>query len=203
MRKTYLVVGLGALVAVAIAVPALGGATATDSSVKKTAKKALKTARKATEAANAAAAAAGAAQGDANQAQGSAKNALAALGGNRIVEINTRATSVPAGTPILQLNGLRLEGDCPSVEEKLVARTSVPDGEISSINTRASTGEIFNVNDDTFGPDDSLVLSTVSNSDRVYNINYTGGDGRNVMVQLQTEDDSGADDCLYTGFAIG
>jgi hypothetical protein len=196
MRKTYLVVGLGALVAVAIAVPALGGPTATDSSAKKTAKKALKAARSA-------AAAAADAQGDADIAKGSARQALSALGGNRIVEINTRAASVPAGTPILQLNGFTLEATCNAPSENLAADTTVPDGEITSI-SRQVAGTDQDVQADNMNPGNPTDLTNgISSSDRIYSINYSGGDGRNVMVQVATEDNIGGNTCLYTGFAIG
>ena len=76
MNSRYLVLALSALLAVALAVPALGGSagpTATvAASAKKQAKKALKKAKTALQAADAAQGSADAAQGSADAAQGSA-----------------------------------------------------------------------------------------------------------------------------------
>ena len=73
MRNRYLVLGLTAFIAVALAVPALGGPSnpisKTAATAKSTAKKALKKARQANTAANNAQATADAAQGAANQAR--------------------------------------------------------------------------------------------------------------------------------------
>ena len=79
MKRHYLVFALGALLVVAVAVPALGGSsnpTATvAASAKKQAKKALKKAKLAQQAADAAQGSADAAQGSADTAQGSADGA--------------------------------------------------------------------------------------------------------------------------------
>ena len=83
MKRGYLVLALIALLAVALAVPALGGSARTtaktSASVKKTAKKALKKAENAQEAANAAQGSANAAQGVANAAQSSADAAQSSV----------------------------------------------------------------------------------------------------------------------------
>ena len=72
MSKRYLVLGLGAFLALALAVPALGGPTnpvaSISVSVKKTANKALKTAKNAQKTANSALSAASAAQSEAGKA---------------------------------------------------------------------------------------------------------------------------------------
>lgn len=127
-----------------------------------------------------------------------------AVGGNRVARINLRAASVAAGTPFLQLSGFRLEATCAAADETVIADTTVAGGELSAISTDASTGAITRANDDTFNPGDDQILSAGGvGSDRIYNIHYSGGDGRNVSVQLVTEDAIGANDCIYTGFAIG
>lgn len=79
MSKRYLVLGLGVFLALALAVPALGGPTnpvaSISASVKQTANKALKTAKKAQKTANSALSAASAAQGEAGKALSEAKKA--------------------------------------------------------------------------------------------------------------------------------
>jgi membrane protein involved in colicin uptake len=79
MSKRYAVLGLSVVLALALAVPALGGPTnpiaSISASAKATANKALKKAKAAQSTANSALSAANAAQSDATKAQGEAKNA--------------------------------------------------------------------------------------------------------------------------------
>lgn len=81
MRKRYMVFGLSVVLALALAVPALGGPTnpiaSVSASVKSIANKALKKAKKAQSTANSALNTANSAQGAANGAQNSADKALA------------------------------------------------------------------------------------------------------------------------------
>lgn len=81
MKKRYMVFGLSIVLALALAVPALGGPTnpiaSVSASVKSIANKALKTAKKAQKTANSALSAASSAQGAASGAQSSADKALA------------------------------------------------------------------------------------------------------------------------------
>lgn len=81
MKKRYMVFGLSIVLALALAVPALGGPTnpiaSVSASVKSIANKALKTAKKAQKTANTALSTANSAQGAASGAQGSADKALA------------------------------------------------------------------------------------------------------------------------------
>ena len=82
MNKRYLVLGLSVVLALALAVPALGGPSNPvadiSASAKKTAKKALKKAKKANKKANAAQDSADNAQSSADNAQSTADNALSA-----------------------------------------------------------------------------------------------------------------------------
>ena len=79
MKSRYVVLSLSVVLALALAVPALGGPTnplaSISASVKQTANKALKKAKNAQTTANSALAVAGAAQSDATKAGTSAKNA--------------------------------------------------------------------------------------------------------------------------------
>jgi hypothetical protein len=79
LRRRYLVLGLSAVLAIALAVPALGGPSnpvaEISASAKKTAKKALKKAKQAQQTADQAQGDANSAQNSANDAQGSASNA--------------------------------------------------------------------------------------------------------------------------------
>lgn len=129
----------------------------------------------------------------------------ATVGGKRIVEIDLRAPSVAAGTTILNLNGFQLKASCSVSSEALDAATTAADSEVASISTDAGNGDVRVAAEDEFDPGTDFPLGPGAGqpSERLYNINYTGGDGRNVGVQLVTDDDVGANDCIYTGFAIG
>jgi hypothetical protein len=141
----------------------------------------------------------------ANATNAASANDSDAVEGNVVRKINLLAAPpVAAGTPLLDLAGLQLTATCAAGLETVVAHSTVAEGEISSISTDASNDSVENVQDDVFGPGDDVNLTNAaSSSDRVYNINYSGGDGRNVVVQLVTEDGLGTSTCRYTGMAIG
>jgi hypothetical protein len=103
---------------------------------------------------------------------------------------------------IYDAHGLTLRGSCSVGVEEILASTSVADGEISSIGDDAGGGSDLDESDDDFDPGDSLELTPATPDDQVYTVNYTGGDGRFVMVRLATEGPLNAS-CEISGLAIG
>jgi hypothetical protein len=125
------------------------------------------------------------------------------VGGVEARRISHRSAS-PANATVLDLRGFRLRVECQSGNEKLFAETSVADGELVSVSTSATGQPAQNYWDDDFTPGESLNLTlTASSNDRLYDIVYNGGDGAVVSVQVVTDDDIGADDCIVGGHALG
>jgi hypothetical protein len=135
-----------------------------------------------------------------------AQNA-SAVNGNTIVRINSIRASGAAEAQVLNLNGLILEVTClAGGQEDIEADTTVQNGEFASHGEDPQDGSVFDVINDDFDPGDDSQVSPIgveSTHDFVYNIRYTGGDGRNVVVELSSEDDIGTNDCVVTGYAIG
>jgi hypothetical protein len=102
MKKRYAVLGLSVVLALALAVPALGGPTnpvaSISASAKSIANKALKKAKSAQETANSALNAANSAQSDANKAQTTATNAQKTASGAQGVAQNALNTANAAKT---------------------------------------------------------------------------------------------------------
>jgi len=125
------------------------------------------------------------------------------VGGVEARRISHRSAS-PANATVLDLRGFRLRVECQSGNEKLFAETSVADGELVSVSTSATGQPAQNYWDDDFTPGESLNLTlAASSNDRLYDIVYNGGDGAVVSVQVVTDDDIGADDCIVGGHALG
>jgi hypothetical protein len=123
------------------------------------------------------------------------------LGATKILLIDRSSGSVGEQT-IYNANGLILRGSCAAGAETIVADTTVPGGEISSVGDDAGGGADFDVFDDAFNPGDNLVLSPGTPNDQVYTVNYTGGDDKFVLVRLATEGPTNAT-CEISGLAIG
>lgn len=71
-------------------------------------------------------------------------------------------------------------------------RLPSPDGEISIIRDDAGAPAAAGIIEDNFDPGDTVQLSNAAaSSDNVINLRYTGGDGRVVVAELVTEDETG------------
>jgi hypothetical protein len=123
------------------------------------------------------------------------------LGATKILLMDRSSGAVSEQT-IYNANGLILRGSCAAGLETIVADTTVPGGEISSVGDDAGGGADFDVFDDDFNPGDNLVLSPGTPNNQVYTVNYTGGDDKFVMVRLATEGPN-APTCEISGLAIG
>jgi hypothetical protein len=123
------------------------------------------------------------------------------LGATKILLMNRSSGDVSEQT-IYNANGLILRGSCAAGAETIVADTTVPGGEISSVGDDAGGGADFDVFDDDFNPGDNLVLSPGTPNNQVYTVNYTGGDDKFVMVRLASEGPANPP-CEISGLAIG
>ena len=129
--------------------------------------------------------------------------------GTVIIPINYRSAG-PAEGPLAQLNGISIYFDCsPAGEETIKVSTNVSGGEISSMSTDSSAGPQYapyGTIDDNFSAGDVLVAGPGagnSATDRQYTIAYSAPDGRNVVVDLMTEDAIGGNNCIVSGFVMG
>jgi hypothetical protein len=213
MRNRYLALGLGSLVAFAVAVPALGGSpdplAELSASAKKIAKKAKRAAKKAQKAAAAAQDSADKAQGTADSAQGSANQANSALGGVQLTRVRyIRAAADPASTTILNRKGLRLVADCTGGDLDVFARTSVANSLLASVGTDPviddnTTNQVV---DTDFQTNESYDL--VADLDDVVNghTEYLNPNGGQVTVNWTTVNDGsgGFPDpaCGFTGHVL-
>jgi hypothetical protein len=125
------------------------------------------------------------------------------VGGLHIVKFSLNGASPIADTQILDLNGLRLFASCAGGVVTATATTTVNDGEISSYAEDASGSTPNGTFDDEFNIGDTFTLATSSPSDVIGEGAYTGGDLRTVRFFYNQEDNIGANDCLFNGYAIG
>jgi hypothetical protein len=123
--------------------------------------------------------------------------------GNHIVKFSLIGQTNINETPILNLNGLQLSASCSSGDVTVIARTTVPNGEISAYAFDAS-GETFEGEyEDTFSPGIEMTLPAPTNTDVLGDGAYTGGDLQTVRFFYNEEDSIGANECLLNGYAIG
>ena len=130
------------------------------------------------------------------------------LNGVRVLPIKHRSGDV-TNQPVFDAGGLRLLVSCGSGDEELRAATTVAGGEISvfSDDPVAADGSasnlVHNLEDD-FGPGDDFDLqdTATASDDRIYNLQYLGGDGAIVSANVITDDEAGADDCVVSGYAV-
>ena len=130
-----------------------------------------------------------------------------ALPGVRVVPIKHRSGDVTNQT-ILDAGGLQFVVSCAAGNEDVVARTTVAGGEIAAISDDANAADgvatdvVHNL-DDTFGPGDTFdVRDGAASDDRIYDIDYLGGDGASVSVHLITDDNLGTNNCIVSGYAV-
>ena len=130
------------------------------------------------------------------------------LPGVRVVPIKHRSGDVMNQT-VLDAGGLQLAVTCAAGDEEVVARTSVAGGEIAAISDDAAAGDgsatdvVHNL-DDAFDPGDTFDVqdTPTASDDRIYDIDYLGGDGASVSVHLITDDDLGTSNCVVSGYAV-
>jgi hypothetical protein len=140
----------------------------------------------------------------------SATSATTAQGlpGVTVVPIKHRSGNVTNQT-VLDASGLQLAVSCASGDEEVVARTTVAGGEIAAISDDATAADgvatdvVHNL-DDAFGPADTFDIqdTPTASDDRIYEIDYLGGDGASVSVHLITDDDLGTNNCIVSGYAV-
>ena len=130
------------------------------------------------------------------------------LPGVRVVPIKQRSGDVTNQT-VLDVGGLQLAVSCTGGNEALVARTTVTGGEIAAISDDAvaadgSASNVVHNLDDTFDPSDTFDVqdTATASDDRIYDIDYLGGDGASVSVHLITDDDLGTNNCVVSGYAV-
>jgi hypothetical protein len=125
----------------------------------------------------------------------------------QIVPINFRGTTA-TNAPLVTLNGITVQLDCAGSSETIEVTTTKTGGEISAVSHDASFPDLapHGAFDDNFSAGDTFVAGPGAGnvaSDRQYMIAYAAPDGKNVNVELTTEDSIGADNCVVSGFAIG
>jgi hypothetical protein len=140
----------------------------------------------------------------------SATSATTAQGlpGVRVVPIKHRSGDVTNQT-VLDASGLQLIVSCTGGDEEVVARTTVADGEIAAISddavaADAAAADVVHNVDDAFNPADTFDVqdTATASDDRIYDIEYLGGDGASVSVHLITDDDAGTNNCVVSGYAV-
>jgi hypothetical protein len=126
------------------------------------------------------------------------------LPGVSVVPIKHRSGDVTNQT-VLDAGGLQLAVTCAGGTEELIARTTVGGGEIAAISDDASVAanDARNV-DDSFGPGEGFDVagSAIPGANRMFDIDYLGGDGTSVSVHLITDDDAGTNNCVVSGYAV-
>jgi hypothetical protein len=130
------------------------------------------------------------------------------LPGVRVVPIKHRSGDVTNQT-VLDAGGLQLAVSCAAGDEEVVARTTVAGGEIAAISddaaaADASAMDVVHNLDDAFDPGDTFDIqdTPTASDDRIYDVDYLGGDGASVSVHLITDDDLGANNCVVSGYAV-
>lgn len=192
VKSRYLVLGVGALLAVALAVPALGGESgsgANASGVKQKAGKALKKAKKAQQAATEAAEAANGAQSSATQALG------------RSAKLSFLANSGTGTTTMFEGGGLRLEASCgPGVDVTANAR-SLTTGAVIHVATIGAVGDAHYGENESFDQDEVQTLTPGGVDDNVqatFTFRNPSGD-RVVTGTYLLEELYGGGDCAVYG----
>jgi hypothetical protein len=130
------------------------------------------------------------------------------LPGVTVVPIKHRSGDV-TNQMVLDAGGLQLLVSCSGGDEQVVARTTVAGGEIAAISDDADTPNgtatnIVHTLDDTFSPGDTFDVedTPTASDDRIYDLDYLGGDGASVSVHLITDDDLGTNNCIVSGYAV-
>jgi hypothetical protein len=134
------------------------------------------------------------------------------LNGVRVLPIKHRSGNV-TGQAVFDAGGLQLVVSCAAGDENLVARTTVAGGEIAVVSDDAVTPDgpmdnaaanlAHNLDDDfTAGEDFDVVDTPVAADDRIYQLQYLGGDGGSVTAHIITDDSQGANNCIVSGYAV-
>jgi hypothetical protein len=133
----------------------------------------------------------------------------ASLNGVRVLGIKHRSGNV-TNQVIFNAAGLQLLVTCTGGDEEPIARTTVAGGEIAVISDDADTDDTDSAAnlahnlDDSFSPGDSFDVRDVATAadDRIYDLQYLGGDGAGVTAHLITDDDAGPNNCIVSGYAV-
>jgi hypothetical protein len=147
-----------------------------------------------------------AASADSAQSAATAGSA-ASLNGVRVLGIKHRSGNV-TNQVIFNAAGLQLLVTCTGGDEEPIARTTVAGGEIAVISDDAANvdmdaGGLFHNLDDAFSPGDNFDLrDAAAGDDRMYQVQYLGGDGATVTAHLITDDDAGPNNCIVSGYAV-
>jgi hypothetical protein len=127
------------------------------------------------------------------------------LPGVRVLPIKHRSGDV-ANQTVLDAGGLQLAVTCVGGNEDVLARTTVASGEIAAISDDAAiaAGSVERNVDDSFSPGDGFDVagSAAAGPNRMFDIDYLGGDGTSVTAHLITDDDAGASTCVVSGYAV-
>jgi hypothetical protein len=130
------------------------------------------------------------------------------LNGLRVLPIKHRSGDVTNAT-VFDAGGLQMRVSCALSDEELRASTTVAGGEIAAISDDAfeadfSAGQIVHNLDDDFNPGDDFDLqdSATASDDRMYEVQYLGGDGAIVTAHVITDDDVGSTNCVVSGYAV-
>jgi hypothetical protein len=142
----------------------------------------------------------------------SARTAASAdsLNGLRVLPIKHQGPAGSGDVTVLDTAGLQIRvDDCTSGQEELRATTTIAGGEITVVSDDAggpdaAAVQISHEHDSDFGPGDDFDLTEAISAvdDRIYQLHYTGGDGRLVSASIATEGDIGGLDCVVSGYAV-
>ncbi len=199
MKQRYLVLAFSIVLAVAVAVPALGQSsepTATSAaSAKKLAKKANKKAKKANKKAKQANQAANAAQGSADAAQASADEALGQQG--RFSYLTDTDATI---TNLFEGGGVRIEATCAATDLEVNAR-SLANNSIIHVGTIDNANTANYDEDDAFDNNQTEQLDADAVDDSVQGT-FTFRNGQNDTIVTGTyllEEDYNGNDCATFG----
>jgi hypothetical protein len=110
---------------------------------------------------------------------------------------------------IFNAGGLQLLVSCAASDENVIARTTLAGGEIAVISNDADgtdedAGGLFRSFDDSFNPGEDFDVKETPTAadDRTYELHYLGGDGGSVTAHFITDDNSGASNCVVSGYAV-
>ena len=132
----------------------------------------------------------------------------ASLNGLRVLPVKHRSGDV-TNRLIFSAGGLQFRVSCAFSDEELRATTTVASGEIAVVSDDAlaadGSASLINHNlDNDFGPGDDFDLqdSATASDDRIYQVQYVGGNGVSVTAHLITDGDLGGDNCIVSGYAV-
>lgn len=130
------------------------------------------------------------------------------VNGVRVLSVKHRSGDV-ADVSFFNPGGLQLRVSCTAGDEEVRARTTIAGGEISVVSDDADVADgsaagISHQSDNDFGPGDEIDITEAipAVDSRVYQLHYSGGDGRIVSANLATESNIGTSICVVSGYAV-